>query len=360
MSDKEAAILKLKELQTEINQHMEEFFESADAKLCIAMTSHGEDALDKLRTYSALPGKRVRGALAIIGYEMYGGTSRKSALDLAVAIELIQNYLLIIDDVMDRSPTRRGADTIHMQYQCEMRDDHDHSDAQHLGNMLAINIGLIAQHLASDILARLDEEPRNVLSAVSLFHRNIAATCYGQIEDLYNDALKKVDEEAIRRVQTLKNSYYTFINPLQVGAALAGKNGTELKQIYDFGIPAGIAFQIRDDIIGLFGEEEDTGKSSMDDLKEGKMTLLMYHALTKGTDQQVAEVQSALGNLDVTEAQHQRVNQIVKDTGGLEHAMDAAREHAEIARDVIAGSEWPDDAKSFISGLMDYIIERDR
>ncbi len=358
MADKDYAIKQLKSLQAEINQRMVGYFCYKEVLLNVDLTKHGEEAFERLREVTERPGKRIRGALAIVGYEMFGGKNHQTALDVAVAMELIQNYLLIVDDVMDRSLTRRGGDTIHVQYTRDLKDK-KHKDAVHLGNMFAVNIGILAQHMASDILARLDEDANRILKATSLFHQNIAATGYGQIEDLYCDALQIIDEDAITTVELLKSSYYTFINPLQVGAALAGATDEDLAEMKDFGIPAGIAFQVQDDIIGLFGDAKATGKSAMDDLKEGKITLLVHQVMEHGSNDQIEELKQALGNENVSEAQHARVKEIVEDVGGLDYARTKAQERADEALAVVEGSDWPDDAKRFIAGLLEYIIKRD-
>ncbi len=362
MSNKDQAIQRLKTYQEEINSAMQAYFESDDACFCLDVALHGVDAFKKLREFSERPGKRVRGALTMLAYEGLGGTNKETALQAAVAVELIQNYLLIVDDVMDRSPTRRGSKTVHEQYIDSLSNEHSTEDAAHLGNMLGINVGLLGQHLASDILSRLDEDPKHVLHASSLFHRNIAATCYGQIEDLFNDAAEaeSVKEADISRVHQLKNSYYTYINPLQVGAALAGNDQSTLDVMYTFGIPAGIAFQLRDDIIGLFGTEEATGKSVLDDLKEGKMTLLINYALSNGTEEQLEVIRNALGNESVTTQQHEAVKQIVIDTGALKYTEDKALEYAQASQEVLADQQWPQEMKDFLSGLVDYTIERNK
>lgn len=360
MSDKDFALSRLKQLQQEINDYMVEYFESKEALLAVDLTDHGKLAFERLREFTTRPGKRVRGALAIVAYEMFGGKNHKTAMELAIAIELIQNYLLIVDDVMDRSVTRRGGSTIHTAYTKEFENSHQHEDAVHLGNMLGVNVGLIAQHMASDIMARLDEKPENVIATMSIFHQNVAATGYGQIEDLFGDALKVVNEESIETVQRLKSSYYTFVNPLQSGARLAGADETTLEELKNFGIPAGIAFQLQDDVIGLFGDEKSSGKSSIEDLKEGKITLLIHEALTKGSEEQVKEVKQALGNENVTEKQHQRVKEIVESVGGLKYSQEKAQANVDAAREIIQNSNWPEDGKRFIDGLIDYVIERDR
>lgn len=358
MTDTDIAIAKLKEFQSDINDHMKRYFETAAPDLGADFTGNGQEAFNKIKVFSMLPGKRIRGTMAMVGYHVAGGTNRQAALDLAVAVELIQNYLLIVDDVMDRSLTRRGATTVHEAYINELQDDHSHVEALHIGNMLGVNVGLLAQHMASELVGRLDEEPQNVLKVVSLLHKNVAVTCYGQLEDLLNNVSRTIDEEAILTAMRLKSSYYTFINPLQLGAVLAGVEGDLIEEMYQFGLLAGVAFQIQDDIIGLFGDEKNTGKSVTDDLEEGKITLLINHALQNGSSDDVAAIRSVLGSESITVAQHQKIKDIVTATGSLEYSQHKAKEFAAQARSVLQASSWPKDDVQFIDGLMHYVIER--
>ncbi len=348
-------------LRQDIDKRMAEYFQSGQAGLGISMSPEGKQAVRLLEEFSCRPGKRIRGALAVIGYEMFGGTKRQNALDLAVAIELVQNYLLIVDDVMDRSLSRRGGATVHQQYLHTLTKKYADKDVEHLSNMLAINVGLIAQHMASHILSGIQEDAERLVRLQALFHKNIAATGYGQIDDLFNDAGNRPDEAAIRRIYALKSSHYTFINPLQAGACLAGARDEDLEGFYEFGLHAGVAFQLKDDIIGMFGEEADTGKSTLDDLREGKVTLLMLHVLAHASVSDKQIVQAALGNDRVTQEDHEAVKAILRSCGSLSYVEDEARNEAAAAIAALKGQPtWPQPYMTFLEDLMHYILERNR
>lgn len=345
----------LRVFQTEINSAMEAYFEGQAIN---NLPTHSKQALEFLRDFSKRPGKRIRGALAMTGYKMFGGSDNKAALDLAVAIELIQNYLLIIDDVMDRSISRRGEPTVHEQYLAELEKDLSESEARHLSNMLGISVGVVAQHLAAELLSSLDVAPDRLQKAQQLFQANILATCYGQIEDLFNSKERKIDEKSIIEIYTLKNSYYTFINPLQIGATLAGADEKALRAIKNFGIHAGVAFQLQDDVIGMFGDEKKTGKSSMDDLREGKMTVLIHHALDSTDKTQSQTILKALGNKDLTSEYHREVKNILESLGSRGYVSSMAKREAQKASqllDVFGESE----EKKFLQNLLVFIIERE-
>ncbi len=352
----EHTLSTLKAFQNEVSGAINAYFAANHAQKA---APNGIQAYELLREFTQRPGKRVRGILAIVAYEMFGGTSHKTALDMAVAIELVQSFLLIIDDVMDHSKTRRGGSTVHEQYFEQLAKDFADPKARHLSNMLGVSVGVIAQHMAAELLANLDGSATDLRRVQTLFHKNILATCYGQIEDLYSDATqKRSKEDEILQIYALKNSYYTFINPLQTGAALAGASENDLSIMNKFGIHAGVAFQLHDDLIGIFGDENKTGKSNMDDLREGKMTLLIHHGLTHGNQKQAAAIKAALGNDKITNSQHLSVQTILQEVGSRQYVTNMAKQEVDKALGVLAEfKHYP--RYDFLTELLKYMIERE-
>jgi geranylgeranyl diphosphate synthase type I len=352
---------KLLPLRTSIDTHIEAYLQVLPGQLGYGISQNGELMLDRLREFALRPGKRIRGALAIIGYEMFGGKQSQTGLDLALAVELTQDYLLMVDDVMDRSDQRRGGQTVHRQYQHMLERDYVTRDPAHLGNMLAVNAGMITQHLAAQVLSDIDEAPARVVRAMQLFQANVAATGFGQMDDLMNEAGQALDLDGTRRMYILKSSYYSFINPLQLGAVLAGADDEQLLPLRQFGEQAGLAFQLQDDIIGMFGDQSTTGKSVMDDLREGKMTFLMRHALAHANDEQLQMLQAALGNPQVTAAQHVSVCALLERLGSREYVATEARKAAQAGLDVLAAQTgWDKRGKAFLTELLEFVVSRNR
>ncbi|HSX27416.1 MAG TPA: polyprenyl synthetase family protein [Patescibacteria group bacterium] len=323
-------------------------------------TGQAIKALELLKEFSSRSGKRLRGAMAIIAYQMFGGKNHKSALKLAVAIELIQNYLLIVDDVMDHSKSRRRLPTIHEQYLGLIKSSLPIEKTVHLSNMLGINVGLIAQHMASEYLATIDDDPNRLLKTHKLFHANILNTCYGQIEDLFNNSYRQVGEEEIIQTYILKSSYYSFINPLQLGATLAGASAKDIEILKQFGVHAGLAFQLQDDLIGMFGDQEKSGKSNTDDLKEGKMTLLIHHGLAHSSPQEFKKIHEALGNDKLTLKQYADVQNILEKAGSREFVQQRAKEESRLALECIEPLKSRREGYDFLNSLLTYIIKRDK
>ena len=349
----------LRSLQSEIDVRMADYFAGDEFQLDTALTPNGEYARGLLEEFSLRPCKRLRGALVILAYEMFGGTNRQTALDAAVAMELAQNYLLIVDDVMDRSATRRGGETMQLKYKALIAHKYPGLDLDHTGNMLGINTGLIAQHMAARLLGRVHEDPARVLKALDLFHKNIATTGYGQLDDLFNDATALLSAEEIIHLCELKTSYYTFINTLQTGAVLAGATDADLAAFHKFGLHAGLAFQLQDDIIGMFGSEKISGKSALDDLREGKVTLLMEHALTHVGEQDLTTLRAALGNAELTSDQHNQVKRILEAAGSRQYVSELAHAESTAARQVLdTQTDWDRTAVDLLAELLQYIVER--
>ncbi len=351
-------------LRDDIDLGVTEFFDAdADASLEnteFFISDQGQYANRLLREFSLRPGKRIRGALTMIGYEMFGGSDAQVARTAAVAIELTQNYLLIIDDVMDRSDSRRGGETVHMHYRTHLLQDLPNAARDHASNMLAINIGLIAQHKAARLLGSVGAEPALVVRALDTFHKNIAATCYGQLDDLWNTMDVDSSEADSIRTYELKTSYYTFINPLQTGAVLAGATDADLAVLQEFGLHAGLAFQLQDDVIGMFGVEKTSGKSALDDLREGKVTVLMKHALSHASDADAEVLRAALGNPDVTEHQHLEVQRILESTGSREYSLQKALAEARAAHSIVRSQvNWDPESCKFLENILQYIVERE-
>lgn len=332
------------------------------SNLSFVPSQNGIEALSYMREFSERKGKRIRGSLAIVGYEMFGGTDTQVGLDLSVVVELTQDYLLMVDDVMDRSAQRRGGDSVHAHYQKVLALDYSLKDSQHTGNMIGINVGLIAQHLAAAHLSRISAPSERIVHAQQIFQRNIAATGFGQLDDLFNEVDQTYSLSDMQNMYILKSSYYTFVNPLQLGAVLAGASEQALVSIEEFGQHAGLAFQLRDDLIGMFGDEAVTGKSVLDDLREGKMTLLMRHALQNASVAQHDVLYAALGNENINSREHDQVKQILEQLGSREYVDREASKAVAAASAVLEAQKdtWSQSGRTFLAEVLTYSIRREK
>ncbi|HUJ26908.1 MAG TPA: polyprenyl synthetase family protein [Myxococcales bacterium] len=259
------------------------------------------DAFSLLRDYLLRGGKRLRGALVLLGCEAAGGDPDE-AIDPSIGLELLHAYLLIHDDFMDQDDTRRGGPTLHRAL-----------GGDHLADSIALLCGSLCEAWAYQLL------PGRVQGAVAAVMEQVIL---GQMADLRAPRAAPLSAEAILDVQQRKTGSYTFELPLTVGAMLAGADDKLLRKLSAYAGPLGVAFQIADDLLGSFGAPEVTGKPSGNDLREGKRTLLVARALEMATPADAEKLRQKLGQPD---ADVEALRDILRRSG----AVDAARAEAD-------------------------------
>ncbi len=303
-------------------------------------------------------GKRIRGALTMLAYKMYGGTDTEVALQAALVMEIIQTYLLIVDDIYDRSDMRRGKASAHKMFE-EMHKKRRWKDgAGHFGQSLAFNSALVSSHIAMVLAADLPVNDERRVAALRTLNMNLQITGEGQANDVFNEVTETDDKQRIDNVLEWKTAYYTFVNPLQFGAILAGADEVQLSHLRDFGLLAGRVFQITDDIVSTFGEEFESGKSPMDDIREGKRTLLTLYAMQHAEKQDAYHLQRMLGNHKLTQTEFDQCRKILTECGALGYAKEEALRSAQAAKKILSDYWVNNAAHDFLHGLLDYMLER--
>lgn len=232
-----------------------------------------------IREFSLRKGKRIRPLLLIVSYMGYCDSKKRispSLYNASTCIEMLHNFMLIHDDIIDRSSLRRGKPTLHKILEKAVKT----SDPQKLGYDLGIIAGDIVYALAIEAFLSIKETPKRKDRALKYFVQTAAFTAMGEfIDTIYGvESLSRVKEEDVFLNYTLKTARYTFDCPLVVGALLAGANRREVNRLSEMGLMIGQAFQIQDDIIGIYGSQKKIGKSILSDLAESKKTLLVCHA----------------------------------------------------------------------------------
>jgi geranylgeranyl diphosphate synthase, type I len=307
-------------------------------------------------------GKRIRGALVMAGYEMCGGANRPMAIQAARAIEMMHAYLLILDDIQDRSKLRRGELTAHELFARYHKSHRWSGDAAHTGTSLAINAAIAGCHAAQTVMANLDADPQLRLNALSITNRTLGITAHGQTQDIVNELVKAPRPADIERVLEWKTALYTVINPLHVGMVLAGADCHATDAITPFGQHAGKAFQIIDDILGVFGDAKELGKAPGDDIREGKGTLLVLYALERAKSADRTFLRACLGNPKLTDDDFARCRHIIEMSGALAAVRVEAEERIALALqalDAAAGRGlWNDAGSAFLRGFTQALQHR--
>ena len=234
------------------------------------------EPLGALRALVAAGGKRLRPAFCHWAYVGAGGDPDDPlVVDAGAALELLHTFALVHDDVMDGSDHRRGLPSVHRAFIDRHHDRGWQGDARRSGEGAAILIGDFAFVYADLILGEIPAPARAIFDELRL------ELCVGQYLDLVGTASASRDPEQATRIERYKSGKYTVERPLHLGAALAGA-GTEVHvALTEFGLPLGEAFQLRDDLLGVFGDRAITGKPVGDDLREGKLTPLVAAAAAR-------------------------------------------------------------------------------
>jgi len=337
----------------EVEEYLREFFNEKKKEL-----EHwsSREACEILEEYTLRGGKRIRAILMIMGYRLYGGNMGRDIIKAASSLELVQSYLLIHDDIMDESELRRGKKTVHKIYEDIHLKRGYGGSPKRFGENMGITLGDLANAYALEILSSSNFPADRKIKAIEKLNEIIEYTGYGQIIDIYSGMVEEFREEDLLLLHRYKTARYTIEGPLILGAILAGESG---KGLENYAIPLGVAFQLHDDILGLFGNEEKLGKPVTSDLAEGKKTLLIIKALENASEEERREIFNALGNPAVTMEQLERVREIVKKTGSLDYSIKMAIRLIEEGKSALRHLEVKDEeARSFLLWLADYIIKR--
>lgn len=305
-------------------------------------------------------GKRLRGVLAIKSYQAFGGADESVAMGAARVFEIIQTSLLVVDDIADRSALRRGGPSAHASLETWAAKNNLKGSAHHYGQVQAMNVAYAGVHKAALELLLLGTDAETVRHTCAKFHENILVTVNGQIDDIFNEATPNlVNETAIESVMRRKTAYYSMLSPLELGAQLAGV--AELPAaLREYAVHAGSAYQISDDLISTFGLENETGKGSNDDLREGKLTLIAYYGLAHGTPEQTKRLKSVLGNEQATNNDCDEARKILLQTGAVDYAKTQLELHKTKALAALdsANSETPKVLVSYLRRLTEYLVDR--
>ncbi len=265
-------------------------------------------------------GKRLRGALTVLGYELVGKKPDKKILKASLAIEIFHTSVLIHDDVLDRDILRRGEPTAHIVFKNLAKEKLSENDPSHYGIAQAINIGDYGYFLTFKLLLNSGLPEPIILKAQKIFVDALIKVIKGQMLDITHLSLEKTEEEEILKIFQYKTAEYTGVLPLELGMILAGEqNKKKLEKVRQLGNYLGWAFQIKDDVLGIFGDPKKTGKPIGSDLREGKNTLFVHYVLKNKGKKEKEFFKKYLGKKCLTEKDVKLVQKFLKEVGALKH-----------------------------------------
>ncbi len=303
---------------------------------------------DAIAEYSLRQGKRIRPILLLLSYKGYAKNHRipPSLYYTAICVEFLHNFMLIHDDIIDNSDLRRGKPTMHKLLERPLKT----SAPQTLGKNLAIIAGDIIYSLAIDAFLKSETEPKRKEKALKYFVQTTAFTAMGEFIDILHgvDKIDNIRERDVFLNYSLKTARYTFECPLVIGATLAGANDKELKKLSQLGLLVGQAFQIQDDVIGIFDTEKNIGKSILSDLAESKKTLLVCRALKTLKGQTRQEFRMIFNKKKKNHKDLKRVQEIFVAAGILEECLQETQIRMKTAWQILDSLTLNQDAKNII------------
>jgi geranylgeranyl diphosphate synthase, type I len=310
-------------------------------------------------------GKRLRPAFCYWGWAGAGGPDGDLILRVAASLELFQAAALLHDDVMDRSDTRRGRASMHRAFAEAHAARGWEGDADQFGHAAAILAGDLCLSWSDEVFAGalaecgsaagVDADRRR--AGTRLFDRMRTQLMAGQYLDVLaqasrgrHDHLEPV--EVARRVIRFKSAKYTVEHPLLIGGTLAGAPDAVLRAYSGYGLALGEAFQLRDDVLGVFGDPAETGKPAGDDLREGKQTVLVALALRRADDVQRALLTQGLGSPDLDGAGVAALREVFEATGALAETERRITEQVRRARAALEAADLPGEAAGVLLDLV--------
>lgn len=341
---------KLEELwQKEIDRNFG--FNKEQKDLVLKMLLHAHE-------HNMRPAKRIRGAFVVYGYMLGQKVDNIKDLDqriwqIACGVELVHTALLMHDDFMDMDKVRRGKPTTQEYFA---------NGDSHFGDCMAVCLGDAVLCIGYEMIQKSGFEAEKILLVMNQIQRGVTNTTFGQAYDTYIAKSGRITEENVLNLHRAKTAIYTYENPLLMGGFLSDLPDSALNILRDYSKNGGIAFQLQDDILGVYGDEEKTGKSVDSDLLQGKVTLMVVKTLEVTDSKSKEKIRKVWGGLTASTEEIGEVKEIMKDCGAYEYNKQKAVEYAQMAVESarkLRDLELNSVAIDFVEGVAAYMVERD-
>ena len=309
------------------------------------------DVADALEAFVLGGGKRLRPAFAYWGYRGAGGPDTEHIVAAVSALELVQASALIHDDLMDRSDIRRGEPAVHRRFAGRHTAAGWRGGATGFGDSAAVLLGDLALVWSDDLLHSSGVDLADLARARPVFDEMRTEVTVGQYLDVLTQATGDTSVERAGKVARYKSAKYTVERPLLLGAALAGAPAALTEAYSAFGLPLGEAFQLRDDVLGVFGDPRVTGKPAGDDLREGKRTFLVAAAFAAAGPAERAELDRGLGDPGLDDAGVDRLRAVIAGTGALARTEERIVTLTATAAGALARADVEQEARSALEAL---------
>lgn len=316
-----------------------------------------KDSKEKLLEM-AEKGKMVRGSLIIEINNYYGGKEKEKALKAAAAVELMHTGILMHDDIIDDDTKRRGIDSFRTQYR-KLGEEEGINRSQRFGDGMAISAGDIAFFLAQYIISDINSEKGKSNKVMSRFASEFANVGLAELKDVYYGFSSfEPDENEITALYREKTARYTFSMPMEIGGIIAEVDEEEIEKLYNIGQKIGIIFQIKDDELGLFGDEEEIGKNKSSDLDENKKTLHRKRLLEKLNNEKARKIKHKMYEGDLNRQDKEEIISLMEELSVKDEIRNEMKEYAVEINEDLKQLEISDKGKLFLEQITNFCLER--
>ncbi|TDD61430.1 polyprenyl synthetase family protein [Actinomadura rubrisoli] len=303
-------------------------------------------------------GKRIRPVLCYWGWRGAGGGEGQEILRVAAALEVFHAFCLIHDDIMDGSDLRRGRPTVHRVLADRHARSRRRGNSERFGAASAILLGDLCMTWADELLRTSGLDAPRLATAHRHYNRMRSELFYGQYLDMLEQSRGPSCAGRSMTIVRYKTAKYTAERPLQLGGVLAGASPALLAAYSGFGLALGEAFQLRDDLLGAFGDPAVTGKPSIDDFRQGKPTVLIAHALRRAAPAQRRLIDALYGTSQIDEAGAGRLREVLRDTGAVAAVEAMIAERGERALSILTTAPVHPSARQALSELTTAALHR--
>jgi len=348
---------QIRVLRGEIDRSIAEFLDRAGNYL-LSIGPELEPVASQLRAFLLDGGKRFRPLLGAMGAIAVTGEEPSAPIIKAVSsLEFLHACALIHDDLMDGSDTRRAKPSMHRQFEEMHRRATLAGVSENYGQASAILLGDLALIWSDQILHQAGLDWEDLIRVLPIFDELRVELMAGQYLDVYEQSLATQDANRSLKVASYKSGKYSIERPLHFGATIRGGSAELIHDLSSFGIPIGEAFQLRDDLLGVFGDPDETGKPAGDDLREGKRTVLIALAI-EGSDQSARAELARIGDPALDANQITRVREIIISSGAVAKVEEMISERALRARQALASELIAPEAKGLLEQMAQLALVR--
>lgn len=301
-------------------------------------------------------GKNIRSFLIDLGYNV-SGKEKDYSLDLGVAYELFESAILVHDDIIDEATSRRGKKTIPYIF----KDKYKVNNSLKVGNDIALCLGDYGFYKTFELIINKYKNNKNFTKLLSYYTDIVLSTIRGEILDVYlpfydrNNNSSNVELDNIMEIYKQKTAYYTLIGPFSLGLILGGASDTTIKRYNDLLLNLGLAFQIKDDILGVFSDKNVIGKDT-NDITEYKETILYYYTINSSYKDKLLKYYGK----NINEKELEEVRNIFIESNSLDKATNIMNDLIKKSKDELDKIKMNKDIKDILYGFMDYLFYRSK